>query len=127
MFRRESIFTVHENPDAADICDRVVLVREGFSFFAFLFTVLWSLYHRLWLLSLVYVVLAAAFYQAIHSLVLQEPVQAILQLGLQCWFGLTARDWQRDALARRGYVETAVVLAENEAFAEQRLYDRTLA
>ena len=123
MFQREAIYTVHENPDASDPSDRVVLVREGFSLGAFIFTVLWSLAHRLWLFSAVYAVLAVALYKLGGTVGLNETAQSIAQLGLQLWFGFSARDWQRHALTYRGYVETAVVLASSEPLAIQRFYD----
>ena len=51
------VYTVHEPPprdsdDAADAADRFVFVRDGFSFWAFLFAPLWMLWHRLWLVLL---------------------------------------------------------------------------
>lgn len=36
--------------------DRAVLVRDGFSWPAFAFTVLWFLFHRLWIAALVVLV-----------------------------------------------------------------------
>ena len=49
MSFRAKIFTAYTKPDAPDPSDRVELVREGFAFWAFVWTVLWLVYHRLWL------------------------------------------------------------------------------
>ena len=54
-----SVYTVHEPPlrpsEAAPNPERFVFVRDGFYFWAFLFSVLWMLWHRMWLILLVYV------------------------------------------------------------------------
>src|SRR5262249_62058490 len=39
--------------------DRFVFVRDGFSWWAFLLTPLWMLWHRLWLALIVYLVFVA--------------------------------------------------------------------
>ena len=59
-----SIYTVHEPPLKADQStpdpDRFVFVRDGFSFWAFLFAPLWMLRHRLWLVFVGYVIVAVS-------------------------------------------------------------------
>ena len=42
------IYTFHMVPGATALGDAVA-VKEGFSWLAFLFDILWVLYHRLWL------------------------------------------------------------------------------
>ena len=53
------VYTVHEPPPRDDDDrrrrrDRFVFVRDGFSFWAFLLAPLWMLWHRLWLVLLLY-------------------------------------------------------------------------
>ena len=57
-------YTVHEPPNPPDSrlkrADRLVFVREGFSWRAALFAPLWMLVHRMWLVLLLYLVVVAA-------------------------------------------------------------------
>lgn len=119
-----SIYTVHVNDDASDVADRVVLVREGFAFWAFALNIVWLLAHRLWIASVLYVALLVLLVRTAELAGLGEPTIAIVQLGLQFALGTFAHDAQREALARRGYQEVDVVCAESELLAERRYYDR---
>ena len=55
-----AVYTVHQPPlratDAAPDPQRFVFVRDGFYFWAFLPRALWMLWHRMWLVLLIYVV-----------------------------------------------------------------------
>ncbi len=119
-----TIYTVHEKEDARDVAERVVLVREGFSIWAFLLTFVWLLAHRLWLMSAIYIVLAILLVRASEMLGLSHLSVVALQVGLQFWLGSYAHDAQRAALARKGYTEVDIVCAESELLAERRYYDR---
>src|SRR5262249_57475782 len=59
-----AVYTVHEPPLKRDELavdpDRFVFVRDGFSFWAFLFGPLWMLRHRMWLVLLGYVIVLIA-------------------------------------------------------------------
>ena len=57
-----AVYTVHQPPlkkyEAAPDPERFAFVRDGFSFWAFLFGPLWMLRHRMWLVLLGYIVVA---------------------------------------------------------------------
>lgn len=127
MFTRDHIYTVHENDRITAPEDRIVLVREGFNLWAFIFTILWAFSQRLWLLSVMYVILVALVIKGGAVLGLNETTQAILQFGLQLWLGLAGNDAKRQALSSRGYDEVGVVCAESERLAERRYYDTQVA
>ena len=44
----QKIFTVYEKPEAAEPADRMLLLRDGFSYWAFVFGIFWLLMHRMW-------------------------------------------------------------------------------
>ncbi len=92
-----------------------VLVREGFSWGAFLFGPFWLLARRLWLAALLWLVAAAA-------VALLAPASAAVALpALQFLLGCHARDLRRRALARRGYAQAHVVAERDEERALARL------
>lgn len=129
MFRAAParIYTVHERTEAAEPSDRVVLVREGFLFWAFLFNGFWLLYQRLWIPFFIYLALVIYVVEGGAHIGLPEATIAVAQVGLQLLLGFSAQDIRRWALARKGYVIRGVVIGDSELHAEQRAYDRLAA
>ncbi len=117
------VWTVHvPPPSAADADDGrrparrgPVLVREGFSWGAFLFGPFWLLLRGLWLAALLWLVVAAAV------ALLAPAATATVLPALQFLLGCHARDLQRRALARRGYAQAHVVAERDEERALARL------
>lgn len=127
MFISDNIYTVHVNPEVTEPSERVVLVREGFNIWAFVFTILWTLTNRLWLLSALYLTLIVLLVKGGEVIELDDITRGVVQLGMQIWLGFAAHDAKRAALARRGYEEAGVVCAPSEPLAEQRYYDHRQA
>lgn len=113
------VWTVHL-PPALDRAGRPsrrppVLVREGFSWGAFLFGPFWLLANRLWLPALLWFVAAGM------ALLLASAGGAPALPALQFLLGCHARDLRRRALARRGYAQAHVVAEHDEERALARL------
>lgn len=99
-----------------------VLVAEGFNWYAFLFGPFWALWHGMWRTAIVLVALGVAA-GALGSLAgLAPDAMSVLQLLIQTGLGLWGNDLRRAALARRGYLERAVVTGRNREEAEQRYF-----
>lgn len=92
------------------------LIREGFAWRAFLLGPLWLLWHRLWA-ALVVVLCVQAFIALRVPEALQAPLLALLAFAL----GLFGNDLRREALSRRGFVESHVLAARSEDAAYARL------
>lgn len=116
-------YTVHQKEGVEDA---TVFVREGFSIWAFLFGFLWLFYHRAWGPALLTLMLALMLQWLEKNGQMPEFTLAMLQFGLQLWIGFEARDWQREALAARGYRLADVVMETSEERAELRYYERHL-
>ncbi len=123
MFTREKIFTVYEKPEASDPSDRVVLLREGFSFGAFFFNVFWLILKRMWWGIALYMGAAIAMATIAELLQLSEIAIIVLQLLLQVMLGYHANDIEGWALKRRGYRVAGVLAAESEMLAARRYYE----
>ncbi len=108
-----TIWTAHLRADRSP-----ALVRDGFSFGAFLFGPLWLALHRAWIPA----VLALAATVLIVRLA-APPVSTVLLLGEMVLLGLSGRDLQRWSLARRGYALAHVVVGRNADAALLRLFD----
>lgn len=125
MFRRLHTYTVHAKPNAPD--DEPVLVREGFSIFAFLFAGFWLLYHRAWLAGILTLVLMGMLRAMQEQSILHAPTLEALQVLVGLFIGLEGRELQREALTRRGYAFEGIVSAETEDRALLRHYEQQAA
>lgn len=103
--------------------ERVVFLHERFSVFAFVFTPLWLLRHRLWLGFLVWLVLFIAI-TATGNLVGFGPYSALAAMYFPAFlFGLEGINLRARKLMRKGYRDAGVVIAEDIETAEQRFFE----
>ena len=122
-----SVYTVHEPPlrrgeNEADPL-RFVFVRDGFTFWAFLLGPLWMLRHRLWLVFVGYLVLLGAIAVAFHFARVPGSAIWLVSLLLALLIGFEAASLRRWTLARRGWSNLGVVVADDLEAAERRFFD----
>ncbi len=122
---RTRIYTVHVRQWSASTDREAVFVREGFSWGAFFFSVLWALRYRMWLTAIFLFVVSVALSLASDLLRVDPLTESALGVALALIIGWEANDWRRRSLARRGYVMAAVIAAENLLEAERRFFART--
>ncbi len=126
MLNRFKLYSVHLNPSAPRPYETAEFVPEGFSLWAFMFGVLWALYHRLWVLAFILLCLNIALGSMADTMGFSMASISVLQLGLQVMVGFQANDARRIALVRQGYIVVDMVAAHTLLHAEQRFYDRYL-
>jgi hypothetical protein len=96
-----------------------VLVKEGFSWGAFIFGPLWLLAYRAWVPG----VLALCAWIVLGAVV-PEPFAGSVLFAMHWALGLFGRDLRRWALARAGYLLVHVVAAPDEDAALTSLLQR---
>lgn len=127
MLNSLKIYTVHIHPDMSHAQERPIFVREGFNVWAFLLTVFWALYHRLWWVA-GFVVLANIIVGMIGELQLLSTVSVVLlQLAIQVVVGLCGNDWLRTRLQQKGYILADITAGDSVLRAEQRYFERMLS
>ncbi len=123
-------YTLHLPPDAAPgdhaALEKAELVKDGFSWGAFLFTFLWFVANRLWLAGLGVLLLLIAFTAALSALNVQPGAALVAQLLLQGLIGLEANGLKRWTYARRGRPAVDVVTAADQQEAEVKAFARWL-
>ena len=91
-----SVYTVHEPPlrttEAAPNPDRFVFVRDGFYFWAFVFSVLWMLWHRMWLILLIYVAVVVGLETVLRYVGVSSPLLGLIGLLIALLVGIEASD-----------------------------------
>jgi Protein of unknown function (DUF2628) len=121
-------YSVHAEPwnpaTTPQGADRTVMVKEGFSWPAFLISLPWLIWHRMWIVLVLYLALAIGL--AVLSEFGQVPDQAmaIASLVIALVLGLEGNSLRRWTLARRGYEEIGEVAAETPQAAEMRFFER---
>jgi hypothetical protein len=119
-------FTVHEPPPrkneetASPV--RFAFVRDGFYFWAFLLGPVWMLYHRLWLVLLMYLAGTTAIQAALWALGVSGLVKFTVALLIAALVGFEAGSLRRWSLRR--WTNRGIVVAYNREAAEHRFFDR---
>ena len=120
-----SIYTVHQPPLGVGAAEpyRFIFVRDGFSWWAFLLTPFWMLWHRLWLALALYLVMAAALDAGLRALGASVFMLVLVDLLISILAGLEAGTLRRFKLARRHWRNIGVVTGDNLEDAERRFFD----
>jgi Protein of unknown function (DUF2628) len=122
-----SIYTVHQPPlraaETAPDPERFVFVRDGFYFWAFLLTPLWMLWHRLWLVLLIYVIATVGLENVMRYIGAGPAPTAFAALLIAILVGFEGSTLRRFTLARRGFRQVAIVGGSSAEAAERRFFD----
>jgi hypothetical protein len=121
------VYTVHEPPQKGEkpVADpeRFAFVRDGFHFWAFLLTPLWMVWHRLWLVLVLYCALTAAIDAALYAVAGRGAPFYAVSLVIGLLVGFEAGTLRRWTLARRGWKNLGVVVGKDLEDAERRFFD----
>jgi hypothetical protein len=118
------VYTIHHDPVSVGLESDFVVVKEGFSWPAFVFTALWALWHGMWLAFIVLVVAGIALDFAVQLVAADNVSSLAIGLGYALFVGFGANDWRRWTLARRGKALMGVVAAPDGETALHRYVDR---
>ena len=116
------IYTVHELPGAPLDGAGIVLVKEGFSFPAFLLSWVWLLFCRLWIALGLWIGLTAVT-SFLAERYLGVEAAMLVSLALQLMLGFEANDIRRWTLARKGYREIGITAGASLEEAERRFFE----
>jgi len=122
-----SVYTVHEPPlragAAAPDVERFAFVRDGFSWWAFLFAPLWMLRHRMWLVFVCYAAISAGLATLVRILGVPAAVVGLIGLLISLLVGLEAGTLRRFTLGGRGWKNLGIVSGDDREDAERRFFD----
>ena len=124
MFGRMRLYAAYVAPASLERDRAVAMVKQGMSWPAFFFSVLWALWHRLWGTAVLLALALVGFDLLFLVLGVDDTASAIAWLGLAVYTGLSASDWRCRGLERRDMRLTAIVAAPNAERAVQRLLKR---
>ena len=109
---------------SADPESEFFVIKEGFSWSALVFTALWALWHRMWLVSILLLAAGAALELAFTISGADDFAALSIGLGYSLLVGFGANDWRRWTLARRGIALMGIVAAADAEAALHRYVER---
>jgi hypothetical protein len=117
------VYTVHQPPGAPSRdATRVMFVRDGFYFWAFLFGPLWLLFRRLWLVLVIYFAVMSAVHAALWLVKASAETHFWVTFAIAILLGLEASTLWRGTLRRRGWKDLGVVVGDDLEVAERRFF-----
>jgi Protein of unknown function (DUF2628) len=121
------VYTVHEPPLRRSETEadpvRFAFVRDGFYLWAFLLAPVWMLRYRLWLVLIAYIILAVAIGIGLHLVGASMSARLLVAFLLALLVGFEAASLRRWTLARRGWSDVGLVVADDVETAERRFFD----
>lgn len=123
-------WTIHDPaPAAAPSASRaadIVVVKDGFAWWALFFPLIWLLVQRLWWAAFSYVVVAVLFGVAVSYLSFGGAGIFVIGLLIHLWVAFDGNDMRRRHLLHRGYAEIARVSGRDREEAERVFFARWL-
>ena len=122
-----AVYTVHQPPlrkyEAGPDPERFAFVRDGFSFWAFVFGPLWMLRHRMWLVLLGYIVVAVAMQVGLRFVGASGGSAAFAGFMLALLVGLEAGTLRRFTLGRRRWRNVGTIVGTDRETVERRFFE----
>ncbi|WP_265516204.1 DUF2628 domain-containing protein [Nitratireductor luteus] len=114
-----SYLVVEPETETGDAAEKAVVLRDGFSFLAFLVPFIWFLVHRMWWEALTALALGLAL-AGLGTVAGYSAVASVVSLCLSFLIGMEAQSWRAAALQRKGWWVWGVVEAGSRGEAEVR-------
>ena len=118
-------WTAHEPRYAATAAERAegtVFIKDGFSWPGLFISLPWLLYHRLWLGTLIYVLISLALGAVGTFLPINDGVGTLIGMIASLYVGFEGNDLRRRKLARQGYTPVQGLAAKSLLEAETRFF-----
>lgn len=123
-------YIVYEPPKPPDNrvkrAERLVFVREGFSWIAALLGPIWMLFHRMWLALFLYVVLMLVLSAVLLAAEASQPWLTLATVAVHLSIGFEAGSLRRWKLERRGWRMLGAVVGPSQIECERRFFQTWL-
>lgn len=117
----------HAIPGDPEALERATIVRDGFSWWAFVAPMLWLFWHRHWVLGILAGLVVGLVGLGLSALGLRTGAILGVEILLHLLFGFEAASLRRFVYERRGRPVGDVVTAVDAADAEAKSFARWLA
>lgn len=108
------LFNVYITKSKNGTIEDLVAVRNGGTFWAFLFNVFWFIQHKMWKESGALILIHIFFFTVLHKLFFSYSDLFIIEFGLSLIIAFNAHYWYGKYLMKRGYQFFGCVFASNK-------------
>lgn len=115
-----ALFTILEPPDGRP--EKVAVIKEGFSIPAMIFSALWALAHRMWIVAILLFTVTIVLQLCVSVFEFDGILVLCADLAVALLFGFEARALQILSLKRAGFSIAELVSADNEKSAELQYF-----
>lgn len=124
-----AVYTVHAPAsyyatDVRTTPDKLVFVRDGFYFWAFVAAIIWLIWHRLWLALVAYLAVSVVAEIAMSAAGVGAGARFLVMAVIALLVGLEAGSLRRWKLSRGKWLQLDIVVADSEEAAERRFFER---
>ena len=116
-------YTVHIRQHDKYRDNDIVLVEESFCWSAFILSFIWTLWHRMWWVAMGLASVSLIINGIIYVLGMDALAAGFIAIGMVVLYGFLANDLRRWSLAKVGFLESGVVLGDNQDKALARYLD----
>jgi Protein of unknown function (DUF2628) len=113
-------FTILEAPDGDP--ERTVLIKDGFSVAALIFTVFWALWHRLWVVSAILFAILVCIELGADWFGVNNFIESLIQAAVGLIFAFEARSLWLQSLRRSGFRIAGIVEGTSVEAAELKYF-----
>lgn len=106
--------------DSSKKKNNLLFIRQGFSFTAGIFNFFWAMYHKMWFIVFLMVIISAAISNSATSYIVYSVKVAIVFIF--CFFASELREYYAK---KRGFALSDIVVANSEEDAELKYYMRS--
>ncbi|AAZ68827.1 Erum7620/ECH_0207 family putative T1SS effector [Ehrlichia canis] len=107
-------FFIYKHPKKMNTLDSTVFVKDSFSFMTFIFSIFFTLYKKLWLLSFISISVFSVTYVMYSTLnLINLPIYLLINLLYSFYMASSYTDWYQAKLKKIGYKIHDVIFAEN--------------
>ena len=108
FFNKTKTYSVFSKSLKPEDLKNAIFLSNGFNFWAFLFSFIWALKNRLWLVSI-----ALVFVYTIFGLVDNISIELISVL-FSFWFGLEANNFKEAKLTKKGFKFQGIAIGKDK-------------
>lgn len=117
------LFNIYVQKAEDDTIKDLVLVKSGFSLWAFIFNILWFLQHKMWRESIGILLVNILFFTIINKISFGGSSSSILEFGLILIVALNANYWYEQHLKNHHYQFLGCVFGKNRDEAKLRFVE----
>ena len=116
------LFNAYIKKSEDNAIDDLVFIKDGTCYQALFFNIIWFLYHKMWKISLILLVLMVALFQK-SAIADNYLALFVVTLSASLWISVNANEWYSRFLEKKDYQFSGCVFAKNKEMAKLRFIE----